>query len=63
MCEANAYMLQDGKEELFMEGVAAMRPLEDGRLYLMSISGEQRFIAAKVLWIRMLEHKIILEKV
>lgn len=63
MCEANAYMLLDGKEELVMEGAAVMKPMEDGRLYLMGLSGEQRYIAAKALWVRLLEHKIILEKV
>jgi len=63
MCEVSAYLIRDGKEELFMEGVAGISPMDDGRLCLTGLSGEQRYLTAKVLHISMLEHKIIMEKV
>ncbi|MCC7201988.1 MAG: CooT family nickel-binding protein [Nitrospirae bacterium] len=63
MCEVSAYVFSDGREELYMDGVAEIRPLESGRLCLTGLSGEQRFLNARVLRIRLLEHKIILEKV
>ncbi|MBW1716232.1 MAG: CooT family nickel-binding protein [Deltaproteobacteria bacterium] len=43
MCEANAYLLKDGKEELFLEALDTVEP-DEGRLRLTSISGEQKFV-------------------
>ena len=63
MCEVSAYMLREGREELIMEGVADIEPTEDGRVNLTSISGEHRYLKANVLRVRLMEHKIILEKV
>ncbi len=45
-----------------MDSVAEIRPMDNGRLCLIGRSGEQRYLNAKVLRIRLLEHKIILEK-
>jgi predicted RNA-binding protein len=61
MCEANAYLFQDGKEELLLEDVDIMRP-ENGKFYLCSITGEQKIVAASIREISLLNHKIILEK-
>jgi len=61
MCEADAYLYQDGKEELLLEDVDIMRP-EDGKLYLCSITGEQKVVEAKLKEISLLNHKIVLEK-
>ncbi|MCX5720351.1 MAG: CooT family nickel-binding protein, partial [Nitrospirae bacterium] len=40
MCEANAYVYSDGKEELYLENVDIMRP-EGKKIYLRNLFGEQ----------------------
>lgn len=61
MCEASAYLLQNGKEELLLESVDIVEPQEE-RLFLQNIFGEQRLIEAQIKRICLLEHKIILER-
>ena len=61
MCEANAYLYQDGKEDLLLEDVDILRP-ENGKFYLRSITGEQKVVEASIKEISLLNHKIILEK-
>ena len=43
MCEANAYLLKDGKEELLLEALDKVEP-DEGQLRLTSIFGDQKFI-------------------
>jgi predicted RNA-binding protein len=61
MCEANAYIYQDDKEELYLENVDIMRP-EEGKIYLRNLFGEQRIFDGKIKEISLLHHKIVLEK-
>jgi len=61
MCEANAYIYQDGKEELYLESVDIMRP-EEGKIYLKNLFGEQRLFDGEIKEISLLRHKIILQK-
>ncbi|HIC91826.1 MAG TPA: CooT family nickel-binding protein [Syntrophaceae bacterium] len=62
MCEASAYILdKDGKEELVMEGVDILEP-EGGKLRLVSIFGEQKFLSAKIKSMSLVNHKIVLEE-
>lgn len=61
MCEANAYFIKNGDEELFMESVDVVEPQED-KLFIKNIFGEQKTVSAHIKQIRLLEHKIILEK-
>ncbi|MDI6890427.1 MAG: CooT family nickel-binding protein [Thermodesulfovibrionales bacterium] len=61
MCEANAYVYKDGKEELYLENVDIMRP-EGGKIYLRNLFGEQRVFEGEVKEISLLNHKIVLEK-
>ncbi|MFW6147743.1 MAG: CooT family nickel-binding protein [Thermodesulfobacteriota bacterium] len=60
MCEANAYLLQDGKEELIMESVDVVRPEEEG-IYLQDIFGGQRTVKAKIKQMNLVDHRILLE--
>ena len=48
MCEANAYLEKDGKEELLLESLDTVEP-DNGTLKLTSIFGEQKFIKGKIL--------------
>ncbi|RJQ51306.1 MAG: CooT family nickel-binding protein [Nitrospiraceae bacterium] len=61
MCETNAYIEKDGKEEMYLENVDILRP-EDGKLYLKNLFGEQKFFEGRIKEISLLKHRIILEK-
>lgn len=61
MCEANAYLKDGEKEELFMVSVDTIEPYEDG-LKLTDIFGKQMFIKARIKDMTLLNHRIVLEK-
>jgi predicted RNA-binding protein len=61
MCEANAYIYKDGKEEMYLESVDIMRP-EEGKIYLRNLFGEQKLFDGAIKEISLLKHKIVLEK-
>lgn len=61
MCEANAYILKDGAEELILESVDKVVPGEDGIL-LENIFGQQKIVRARIKEMALVNHKIILEK-
>jgi predicted RNA-binding protein len=61
MCEANAYILKDGEEQMLLEDVDVLRP-EGESIYLRSVFGEQKTVSARIKEIRLMDHKIILEK-
>lgn len=61
MCESHAYVLKDGKEELFLENIDVIRP-EEGKLLLRSIFGEQKLFEGHIREMSLLKHKIVLEK-
>lgn len=47
MCEANAYLIQDGEKKLIMEAVDTVEPEGDG-IRLVSIFGDQKFLKAHI---------------
>ncbi|MBI5846390.1 MAG: CooT family nickel-binding protein [Nitrospirae bacterium] len=61
MCEANAYIYKDGKEELYLENVDLMKP-EDGKIFMKNLFGEQKIFEGEIKEVSLLRHKIILEK-
>jgi len=61
MCEANAYLLKEGKEELVLEDISILRP-EKEELYLQNIFGEQKRIKARIKEMNLIDHRIILEE-
>lgn len=61
MCEAAAYILKNGQEELVMDSVDIIEP-EGDRLRLVSIFGEQKLIRAAIKSLNLVNHKIILEE-
>ncbi len=61
MCEANAYIYRDGKEELYLENVDILKP-EGEKIYLRNLFGEQKVFEGEIKEISLLKHKIILEK-
>jgi predicted RNA-binding protein len=61
MCEANAYIFENGKEELYLENVDVMKP-EEGKIFLKNLFGEQKVFEGEIKEISLLRHKIILQK-
>ena len=61
MCEANAYLLIDGEEELVMESVDVLRPETRG-IFLQDIFGGQRTIKARIKEMNLVDHRILLEQ-
>lgn len=62
MCEANAYLRQDGREELFLEMVDKVQPQPDGSLVLEDIFGRRKMVKARIAELELVNHRIILEK-
>ena len=59
MCEAAAYVLKNGQEELLLQDVDLIEP--DGEnLRLVSIFGEQKVIKASIHSLNLVNHKVIL---
>ncbi len=61
MCEASAYIIDDGRPELIMEAVDSVEP-EDGGYKLVNIFGEQKFIKGTIYSLSLVDHKIFLKK-
>jgi len=61
MCEANAYVYQEGKEELYLENVDILIP-EEGKIFLKNFFGEQKVFEGTIREVSLLRHRIILEK-
>ena len=60
MCEANAYLINGTEEQLVMESVDKVEPVEEG-LRLVNIFGEQKFVQAAVHALSLVDHKIWLK--
>jgi predicted RNA-binding protein len=62
MCEAAAYIIRNGQEELFLEDVDVIEP-EGENLRLVSIFGEQKIIKATIQSLNLVSHKVILKEI
>ena len=61
MCELAVYLFENGKETIFMEDVASIKP--DGeQLVLVDILGRQKTVQARFKELKLLEHKVYLVK-
>jgi predicted RNA-binding protein len=61
MCEANAYLLRDGKEELLLEAVDILEN-EGNQVRIANIFGEQKIIRGRIKSMSLVNHKILLEE-
>ncbi len=59
MCEASAYLIEDGGEKLVMEAVDTVEP-EGEALLLRNIFGEQKLLRARIESLELVDHKIYL---
>lgn len=60
MCEANAYLLEEGNETLLMEAVDRVEPDDEG-ICLISIFGEQKFIKGHIHSLSLVDHKVYIK--
>ncbi len=60
MCEANAYMLKEGKEELILESVDKVES-EGDQIRIESIFGEQKVVHGRIRSMSLVNHKIVIE--
>lgn len=61
MCEASAYLMQDGKEELILENVDELHR-EGDTIKMINLFGDQKILDAQIKMISFVENKIVLEK-
>ncbi len=59
MCEATAYVMKNGQEELLLADVDIIEPEGDG-LRVVNIFGEQRVIRADIHRLNLVNHRIVL---
>lgn len=62
MCESTAYLITEDGERKLMDYVVDVVPKENGKLSLTDILGDEQIIEGILKEIRLLEHKIIIEK-
>ena len=62
MCESNAYILRDGKEELVLEDVDIMESDGD-QIRIKNIFGEEKMLKARIKRLSLVDHKILLEPI
>jgi predicted RNA-binding protein len=61
MCEANAYLVDEGQEQLLMESVDIVRPAGDNTWKLIGIFGDQKTVKGRIKEMNLVNHKILFE--
>jgi predicted RNA-binding protein len=61
MCEANAYLVHDGQEELILESVDIVQPEAGDQYRLINIFNEQKIVKGRIQSMHLVEHKILFE--
>ena len=59
MCDLNAYIYQEGKEELYLESVNSAKS-EEGKVYLTNLFGEHKVFEGTIQEVSLSGHRIIL---
>jgi predicted RNA-binding protein len=62
MCEASAFIIRNGEEELLLESVDLVEPEAEGQVRLVNIFGEQKIIRGKLKSMNLVNHKILFEE-
>ncbi|MFO7599246.1 MAG: CooT family nickel-binding protein [Candidatus Desulfacyla sp.] len=60
MCQSTAYILKDGKEEMFFEDIESLENI-DGEVKMVSIFGEEKTVRARPKRFSLVDHRIVLE--
>jgi predicted RNA-binding protein len=59
MCEATAYLLKNGQEELILSDVDVIEPDGDS-VRIVNIFGEQKVLKAEIHSLNLINHKVLL---
>ena len=59
MCEATAYLLKNGQEELILKDVDVVEPDGDS-VRIVNIFGEQKVLKAVIHSLNLINHKVLL---
>ena len=59
MCEAAAYVLKNGQEELVLQDVDVIEPDGD-QVRIVNIFGEQKVLKAEIHSLNLINHKVLL---
>jgi predicted RNA-binding protein len=59
MCEATAYLLKNGQEELILKDVDVIEPDGDN-IRIVNIFGEQKVLKAEIHSLNLIDHKVLL---
>ncbi|MEW6443766.1 MAG: CooT family nickel-binding protein [bacterium] len=62
MCETNAYLYRDGKEELVLQDVNTVEPVEEGGYRLVNIFGDQKTVLGRIRRMSLVDHRIVFEE-
>ncbi len=60
MCEANAYMVKEGKEELILEAVDKVEN-EGDQIKIENIFGERKTVFGRIRSMSLVNHRIVIE--
>jgi predicted RNA-binding protein len=60
MCEASAYLIDDGKEELILENVDELHK-EGNAIRIINLFGDQKVLQAEIRMISFVNNRIVLE--
>jgi len=63
MCDINAYLMKEGKQELILENVEDVETGPEGEIRLSNIFGEVRTVRARLHSLRNSEKKLVLVSV
>ena len=61
MCESNVYLKKENSEELIMENVAAISPIDENTFLLKGLLGESMEVRGIIEDINLMGHKITLK--
>jgi predicted RNA-binding protein len=61
MCEANAYVAVNGREDLVMENLDCVEPQADGAFLLVDIFGNQRLLKGRLQRMNLVDHRVVFE--
>jgi predicted RNA-binding protein len=63
MCEADAYLIKDGEEELLMKAVDMIEPEDEHGYRIVDIFGVQKIVKGRIKGMHLVDHKILFEAV
>jgi len=61
MCEANAYLIVNGKEHLIMEAVDLVEPIGKNEWLLVSMFGDKKTVSGRIKSMELVDHRVLFE--